>query len=133
MALIEDAEPLLSEMRAAIDAVHECKYRVDAARAAILSGLSSDQPDTREILVALEQFDRARQVAESKPIMPEINPHYADWMRFEARLADDSTASIDDNSPIAAMPRASMPVAVVDPVLAAAQAAASFPSQSVQR
>jgi hypothetical protein len=64
---------------------------------------------------------------------PDFNPHLADWKRFEARLALDSTASIDDESPISISPPPPAFANVLDPVLAAASAVDSFDSQSVQR
>ncbi len=132
LALIDEAEKMLTEMRAAIAAAHDCKYRVDAARAAILSDLDSSDPASREVLMALETFDRERTSAEGRPMPPDFNPHYADWKRFEARLAVDFTASIDDELPISISPPPAF-ANVLDPVLAAASAVDSFDSQSVQR
>lgn len=132
LALIDEAEKMLAEMRAAIAAAVDCKSRVDAARSVILSGLDSSDPSTREVLMALETFDRERTSAEGRPMPLDFNPHLADWKRFEARLAVDSTASIDDESPISISPTAAF-ANVLDPVLAAASAVDSFDSLSVQR
>jgi hypothetical protein len=132
LALIDEAEKMFTEMRAAIAAAHDCKYRVDAARSVILSGLDSSDPSTREVLMALETFDRERTSAEGRPMPLDFNPHFADWKRFEAWLAVDSTASIDDESPISISPPPAF-ANVLDPVLATASAVDSFDSQSVQR
>ena len=54
-------------LKAAIAQIYEAKRRVDAAREGVLAGLAPAE-DTREIFIALAEFDAKRLEAESIPM-----------------------------------------------------------------
>jgi hypothetical protein len=69
---LEEAEATLPPLKAAIAQIYEAKRRVDAAREGVLAGLALAE-DTREIFIALSEFDAKREAAESRP-MAEVLP-----------------------------------------------------------
>lgn len=131
LVLLDEAEATLPVLIKAVELAFAAKRRVDAARQSILAELRSDDPDHREILVALEAFDRARRDAESAPFAPDTNEFQGEWRAFAGSLLQSPEAAIGD-APVAPLP-AHQRVAMPDPVIAAAQAAGSFPSQSIQK
>ena len=131
LVLLDEAMTTLAAMKSAVAAAFAEKRRTDAARQAILSELRGDDPDHREILVELEVFDRARHDRNSSPFAPDLNEFHAEWQVFAAALLASAEASLGDApvAPLPAYPRVEMP----DPVIAAAQSAAAFPTTSIMR
>jgi hypothetical protein len=64
---LEEAEATLPPLKAAIAQIYEAKRRVDAAREGVLAGLAPAE-DTRELFIALADFDAKRREAESIPM-----------------------------------------------------------------
>jgi hypothetical protein len=67
LVAIEEAEATLGPLKSAIAQIYEAKRRVDTAREGVLAGLAPAE-DTREIFIALAEFDAKRKAAESIPM-----------------------------------------------------------------
>ena len=131
LALLDEAMTTLPALAKAIAAAFAEKRKIDAARQSILAELRSDDEAHREIFVGLGAFDRARHDAESVPSAPDLNEFYSEWRGLATSLLQSPEAALGD-APVAPLPAYQM-VAMPDAVVAAAAAAAAFPTVSVMR
>ena len=131
LALLDEAQSTLAPLAKAIAAAFAEKRKIDAARQSILAELRSDDEAHREIFVGLGAFDRARHDAESVPHTPDTNEFFGEWRALAASLLQSPEAALGD-APVTPLP-AYQHIALPDPVVAAAAAAASFPTTSVMR
>ena len=129
LVLLDEAQSTLAPLAKAIAAAFAEKRKIDAARQAILAELRSDDEAHREIFVGLGAFDRARHDAESVPHTPDTNEFHGEWRALAASLLQSPEAALGD-APVTPLP-AYQHIALPDPVVAAAAAAASFPTTSV--
>jgi hypothetical protein len=127
----EEATKLLPEITAAIAKADSLRLQLDAAREAVLSGFEFGSSDYSKAGAALHDFDNARGIAEGRP-MSDASTCGADWRRFAAALERDASISFEDAGTVE-LPYPTFNPTALDPVMAAAAAAASFESQSIIR
>jgi hypothetical protein len=127
----EEATKLLPQIAAAIATADSLRLQLDAARETVLSGFEFGSSDYSKAGAALHDFDNARGIAEGRP-MSDASTYIKDWRRFAAALERDASISFEDAGTVE-LPYPTFNPTALDPVMAAAAAAASFDSQSIIR
>jgi hypothetical protein len=130
LVAVEQATSLLPAITAAIANADGLRRTLDAAREAVMAGFSFGSSEYNDAGRALHEFDLARGVAEARPMQGK--DHALEWSRFTAALERDSSISFEDAAKLDIAPAPNRPNAP-DPVMAAAAAVMSFPTNSVQR
>jgi len=122
---IEEAFAILPKIADAIAEADDLRQQLDAAREAVMAGVAFGSSDSSEAVAAVVRFDNARSVAESRPMTSDT--HAEGWRRFTAALERDASIDFEGAQAIAAPPTPFNPTSV-DPITAAMQAAAAFPT-----
>jgi hypothetical protein len=129
LVALEEATSLLPAITAAIATAERLRHRLDDARTEVLSGFEFGANGYPEASAALAAFDEARGVAQARPATT-ADP--ASWRRFCAAL--EQSAEIDfENAQATALPISPFNPTAPDVATAAMLAAASYPSNGIQR
>jgi hypothetical protein len=126
---LEHATSLLAPIAEAIATAENLRHRLDAARAEALSGIEFGSTGWTEAGAALVAFDAARGVAEARPI---ATADATSWRKFCAALQQNAEIDFDAAQAMTVTPAPFVQVAA-DVATAAMMAAASYPSNGIQR
>jgi hypothetical protein len=129
---VEEAEELLPKIVAAIATAESLRFQLEAAQEEAGSGIPFGAMNYGDVNKAVERFDVARRAAESRPIMPPVNPFADGWRKFTAALTQDASVDFDGAQQMD-VGLAPVHKTTIDPVSAAARAVEAFSSNGFVR
>jgi hypothetical protein len=122
---IEEATKQLPAIASAVATFADLHARIDAALGEVMGDIGFGSVEYPEAQRALAAFVTARNNAEALPMIKDT--HREGWRRFTAALERDASIDFESAQAMAAQP-SPITSTSVDPITAAALAAASFPT-----